>query len=415
MESDYECPRCHNIFPSQNRIMHDARCTEEKPMALDKSRILQINNEKDSNKNTNNQKEEIKNRQENRQENPPKQHHQNSQPNPPKQEIKKQLSESGEFPEIFVCEICGETLALSDKKDHMFCHNIEKEEKAKLNRFQPSERDIEQQRQIERQIERENEMRRQMQNQQQNQRRYQQQQNQRRDQQQNQRRDQQQNPRRNQQQRMNNQQNNPNNLYDNEPNMLSESDIQFFNSFGMPGNLNAMPSQNPNSNVQIRTLITGPNGETIVRQYNSGGNRHMNNIDMNMNNMMMNPFRMMFGNSVNNTNRIHLPFDFFNNPEISAIFEQMRQNMRNRGSPTDQAILNELPETQIDDVTKLDPEKKNCVICLEDFKNGDKATVLPCIHLFHSTCIQNWLKTNNCCPICKFRLTGENLNSQPQI
>ena len=82
-----------------------------------------------------------------------------------------------------------------------------------------------------------------------------------------------------------------------------------------------------------------------------------------------------------------------------------------RENPTDQEILNELPETQIEDVSKLDSEKKNCVICLEDFKNGDKACVLPCVHIFHTNCVKEWLKTKNFCPICKFKLTGENLNS----
>ncbi len=85
--------------------------------------------------------------------------------------------------------------------------------------------------------------------------------------------------------------------------------------------------------------------------------------------------------------------------------------MGSRENPTDEEILNELPETQIEDVNKLDPEKKNCIICLEDFKNGDKAIILPCIHLFHTNCIKNWLKTQNTCPICKFKLTGENINS----
>ena len=71
-----------------------------------------------------------------------------------------------------------------------------------------------------------------------------------------------------------------------------------------------------------------------------------------------------------------------------------------------------MPETQIEDVSKLDQEKKNCVICLEDFKNHDKAIILPCIHLFHKNCIKNWLKKKNTCPICKFKLTGSNIESQ---
>ena len=74
--------------------------------------------------------------------------------------------------------------------------------------------------------------------------------------------------------------------------------------------------------------------------------------------------------------------------------------------------MNELPETQIEDVTKLDSEKKNCVICLEDFKNRDKAIILPCIHLFHKNCIKSWLKGHNSCPICKFKLTGSNIQLQ---
>ena len=382
MNNDYECPKCHNKFPSQNKVMHDIRCTEENPMALDKSRQNLLNN---SNQNSHNEKEEMKNSQEKLCNDVHQK--QNPQSNPPIPPPQKKLSESGEFPEVFVCEICGETFALSEKKDHMYCHNLEKEEKDKINNFQPSERDIEQQRQIESQIKRENEMRRQMQNQQ-----YQ-------------------NVNQQQYQRMNlpNYQNQNNMPYLNAMRMPQYSNnIQFYNN-------NNNNQNNQQSNIQMRTIIRDQNGQTIIREYAPGGNTNMNNTN-NMNYMMMNPFRMMYGNSVNNTNRINLPFSNFNDSNISAMLEQVMQMMRNRGEhPTDQAILNELPETQIDDVTKLDPEKKNCVICLGDFKNGDKATVLPCIHLFHSYCIQNWLKTKNCCPICKYRLTGENLNSQPQM
>ena len=42
MKNDYECQKCHNIFPSQNRFIHDARCTVENPMALDQSRQIQL-------------------------------------------------------------------------------------------------------------------------------------------------------------------------------------------------------------------------------------------------------------------------------------------------------------------------------------------------------------------------------------
>ena len=395
MKADYECPRCHNIFPPQNRIMHDIRCTEENPMPLDKSRQIQLDNKNNSdNNNTTSNKEQ--------------EHEAIPEKEKPKVEpqsqppLKKSL-ESGEFPNIFVCDICGETLAESEKKDHMYCHNLENEERNEINNennLEVSQRKIEEQKKIERLINQENEMRRQMQNQQ-NQRQNQQNQ-----------RSNQQNERQNQQNQ--NQNLNRNNLLDSDMNMLSESDMQFFGNMGMPGisqtTFSTNSQNNPNGTTQVR-IIRGPNGQTIVHQFSSGNN---NNLEDMMGRMMLNDnFNMGFGNSSQNRNRLMIPFfNLGNMGGMDDIFQNIIRRMRSHENPTDQQILNELPETQIDDVSKLDPEKKNCVICLEDFKNGDKATVLPCIHLFHTPCIQNWLKTQNCCPICKFKLTGENLNSQ---
>lgn len=43
-----------------------------------------------------------------------------------------------------------------------------------------------------------------------------------------------------------------------------------------------------------------------------------------------------------------------------------------------------------------------CVICLEDFKNGQSCQVFPsCNHVFHSNCIGYWLKKSPTCPICR--------------
>jgi len=50
-------------------------------------------------------------------------------------------------------------------------------------------------------------------------------------------------------------------------------------------------------------------------------------------------------------------------------------------------------------------ETKECVISMEEFKNGDEITQLPCNHIFHSTFIETWLKDESSkCPICRFEL-----------
>ena len=81
----------------------------------------------------------------------------------------------------------------------------------------------------------------------------------------------------------------------------------------------------------------------------------------------------------------------------------------NTSRPVNQRVLNSLPEITLDDISKLDGEKKNCVICLENFKVGEKVIILPCIHIFHSICIKSWLTTKDECPMCKFKLTPENI------
>lgn len=41
-----------------------------------------------------------------------------------------------------------------------------------------------------------------------------------------------------------------------------------------------------------------------------------------------------------------------------------------------------------------------CTICNTNFKNGENILILPCEHIFHHNCVNNWFKNNNnICPI----------------
>merc|ERR1712159_29923 len=54
-------------------------------------------------------------------------------------------------------------------------------------------------------------------------------------------------------------------------------------------------------------------------------------------------------------------------------------------------------------------EGEDCVICLEEFKQGDKIRILPCSHEYHSECIDRWLQTQTQqCPMCKHDVTHAN-------
>ncbi|UYV81556.1 RNF111 [Cordylochernes scorpioides] len=48
-----------------------------------------------------------------------------------------------------------------------------------------------------------------------------------------------------------------------------------------------------------------------------------------------------------------------------------------------------------------DQEEEKCTICLSEFEEGENVRRLPCMHLFHMGCVDQWLGTNKRCPICR--------------
>ncbi|KAL0436570.1 UNVERIFIED_CONTAM: RING finger protein [Sesamum radiatum] len=51
---------------------------------------------------------------------------------------------------------------------------------------------------------------------------------------------------------------------------------------------------------------------------------------------------------------------------------------------------------------KDDYDIGGCVICLEEYKDGDtRAVITACSHRFHAVCIKTWLVQNDTCPLCR--------------
>ena len=270
----------------------------------------------------------------------------------------------------YICNICGERMPFNNKNDHLLCHKLEQEDKDLLQAKNIQDDDIfgnvspeevDQQLKIEQYIQQE------------------------------------------QQQRRNNNYNNNNNFPPN--NNFITNDFNLDSDFG---NLNGI------TNFTSMDNMNNNNPNVIIRRFISNGN------SPNFGNNMGNPefFSNFFNQGFSNNNpsgvrMIRIPMSFMGNGGGQNDLNEMIERMLHysRENPTDAAIVSELPETKIDDIKKLDKDKQNCVICMEDFKNGDKSTNLPCLHMFHTNCIQSWLKTQNTCPICKFKLTQDNINN----
>ena len=66
-----------------------------------------------------------------------------------------------------------------------------------------------------------------------------------------------------------------------------------------------------------------------------------------------------------------------------------------------ETILKFLPIYELKEKQKCN---NNCIICLSEFEVGDKISTIPCFHVFHTKCIQEWLENNLSCPICKYEI-----------
>ncbi|TNV78280.1 hypothetical protein FGO68_gene5678 [Halteria grandinella] len=89
---------------------------------------------------------------------------------------------------------------------------------------------------------------------------------------------------------------------------------------------------------------------------------------------------------------------------ILRLSEQQRG--RSGTPPASKDAVKNLPEVNITDshckVSEESKEYPRCSICCEDLT--DKATQLPCGHLFNSECITQWLGEHNQCPVCRHEL-----------
>jgi alpha-D-ribose 1-methylphosphonate 5-triphosphate synthase subunit PhnH len=46
--------------------------------------------------------------------------------------------------------------------------------------------------------------------------------------------------------------------------------------------------------------------------------------------------------------------------------------------------------------------KTTCSVCLSEMADGEKVSVLTaCMHRFHRSCVNKWLRDHDTCPLCR--------------
>ncbi|KAJ6933746.1 RING-H2 finger protein ATL20-like [Populus alba x Populus x berolinensis] len=69
----------------------------------------------------------------------------------------------------------------------------------------------------------------------------------------------------------------------------------------------------------------------------------------------------------------------------------------------DAPTIESYPKTQLGDSGRLPkPNDNTCPICLSEYQPKDTLRTIPdCSHYFHANCIDEWLKMNATCPLCR--------------
>ena len=60
--------------------------------------------------------------------------------------------------------------------------------------------------------------------------------------------------------------------------------------------------------------------------------------------------------------------------------------------------------TQLPDVIEYIVDKKiihhECLICLDEFNEGETVSLIKCGHMYHTQCVYSWFVNSKTCPLC---------------
>ncbi|GAB6019296.1 hypothetical protein CHUAL_000891 [Chamberlinius hualienensis] len=87
--------------------------------------------------------------------------------------------------------------------------------------------------------------------------------------------------------------------------------------------------------------------------------------------------------------------------DYMRVVEQRR--LVNRGASQTTIEKNTFPHRykMVQKCTEVEDNIEKCTICLSEFEDNEDVRRLPCMHLFHTECVDQWLTTNKRCPICR--------------
>lgn len=108
---------------------------------------------------------------------------------------------------------------------------------------------------------------------------------------------------------------------------------------------------------------------------------------------------------LNNASQVH--FSIGLRPSLLSSLHRfvrvIEDTCTNRGATQEIIEHNTFPHKykRLRRASESDEDSEKCTICLSQFEVDNDVRRLPCMHLFHKDCVDQWLVTNKLCPICR--------------
>ncbi|XP_044946190.1 uncharacterized protein LOC123395279 isoform X2 [Hordeum vulgare subsp. vulgare] len=107
------------------------------------------------------------------------------------------------------------------------------------------------------------------------------------------------------------------------------------------------------------------------------------------------------------------PGDYADARQFEMILEQFAEDDSSRrgAPPAATSFIGNLPSLVISTSHEADGGLI-CPVCKDPMPIRTRAKQLPCMHLYHSSCILPWLSSRNTCPVCRYELPTDDPESE---
>ncbi|KAF9204709.1 hypothetical protein BGZ49_004979 [Haplosporangium sp. Z 27] len=91
----------------------------------------------------------------------------------------------------------------------------------------------------------------------------------------------------------------------------------------------------------------------------------------------------------------------FPRPNFSSQKRLFYRFFKKDKKPPKEAEVIEAQPGVVEYLTLMDPQDAVCAICLCDYEDDEELRKMSCKHYFHKDCVDEWLRLNRNCPLCK--------------